>query len=316
MKKRTILTALTSLLVLSMCVGCGSETSTSSILDVSSNTSLSESSVVSEVSIESSKTEFSKEENSKPEIKITSIKLNDSKNTKIKIDEGSYKYNFILVQGSECDDYGNEIEFVTTNSKVATIKLDKGKGNEVWYRIDGLSAGTAAVYAQTKDGKLKTDKIIVNVISKKEASRLAEESRFAEESKKAEELRLAEQSQAQEENLKKNAIRLSNVYTSEPNSAGGVDLYATFTNVSGKAIKYIYFTATAYNAVNDPAYCEIRDTAYMRCKCTGPLNSGCSTDDTYWDCLWYNSTIKYAKITNVSVEFMDGTTIEIPDKYL
>lgn len=51
-------------------------------------------------------------------------------------------------------------------------------------------------------------------------------------------------------------------------------------------------------------------------KYTGPLEPGCSTGDIYLDCLWYNSTIKYAKITDVSVEFMDGITVDVPTEYL
>lgn len=149
-----------------------------------------------------------------------------------------------------------------------------------------------------------------------EESVKSEKTRLAEESKRAEESRVAEQSQLQEENLKKNAVRLSNVYTSEPNSAGGVDLHINFTNVSNKTIKYIYLTAVAYNAVNDPVYCEIRGESSRGGKYTGPLEPGCSTGDIYLDCLWYNSTIKYAKITDVSVEFMDGITVDVPTEYL
>lgn len=71
-KKRAISTILVALLALSSCAGCGSGTSTSSSSDVpSSQSSLNEGSVVSEVSVESSKAESS-EESSKVESEVKS----------------------------------------------------------------------------------------------------------------------------------------------------------------------------------------------------------------------------------------------------
>lgn len=73
MKKRAISTILVALLALSACAGCGSGTSTPSSSDAPSNPSLSESSVVSEVSVESSKAESSKQESSEESSKVESV---------------------------------------------------------------------------------------------------------------------------------------------------------------------------------------------------------------------------------------------------
>lgn len=202
MCKKSIAILLTAMLALGACAGCSSGSSTTSL------SSVGESSVASEVSVESSKAESS-EESSKVEKKITSIKLNDSSD--IKMYDTDYAYKYVLVQGSGYDDYENEIEFISTNPKVATIELGTNLGSnklEVWCKISPVSMGTTTIYAQTKDGKLKTDKINITVTSKKEESRLAEESRKAEESRQAEESRKAEESRIAEE--KKNTLYNAN----------------------------------------------------------------------------------------------------------
>ena len=198
-KKRTISTILVALLALSACAGCGSGTSISSSSDVPSNTSLSESSVVSEVSVESSKTESSKQESSEVEKKITNIALNSYEN--VQMYDTDCVYDYVKVQGTGYSDYTNEIKFFSSNPKVATIESDGNRDREgvVWYKITGVSTGTTKIYAQTKDGKMKTSKRTINVISEAEESRLAEESKKAEESRLPEESRKAEESRQAEE---------------------------------------------------------------------------------------------------------------------
>lgn len=195
-KKRTISTILVALLALSACAGCGSGTSSS---DAPSNPSLSESSVVSEVSVESSKAESSKQESSEVEKKITNIYLNSYQD--VKMYDTDCVYDYVEVKGTGYSDYTNEIKFFSSNPKVATIESDGNRDREgvVWYKITGVSTGTTKIYAQTKDGKMKTSKRTINVISEAEESRLAEESRKAEESRLAEESRKAEESRQAEE---------------------------------------------------------------------------------------------------------------------
>ena len=199
MKKRAISTVLVTLLALSACAGCGSGTSTPSSSDAPSNPSLSEGSVVSEVSVESSKAESSKQESSEVEKKITNIYLNSYQD--VKMYDTDCVYDYVEVKGTGYSDYTNEIKFFSSNPKVATIESDGNRDREgvVWYKITGVSTGTTKIYAQTKDGKMKTSKRTINVISEAEESRLAEESRKAEESRLAEESRKAEESRQAEE---------------------------------------------------------------------------------------------------------------------
>lgn len=93
-KKRMISTILVALLALSACAGCGSGTSISSSSDVPSNPSLSESSVVSEVSVESSKAESEIKSSTESLTKVESS--DESSDT-----ESNYEENSTLNQQSK-----------------------------------------------------------------------------------------------------------------------------------------------------------------------------------------------------------------------
>lgn len=111
----------------------------------------------------------------------------------------------------------------------------------------------------------------------------------------------------------KEYIQLLKVWTSEPNSAGGVDLYLKWKNVSDKTVKYAHFACDLYNAVDDRVSCELRNHYTFRGKITGPIDPGTIYgDNTYWDTAWYNNSGKYPKIIEIELEYMDGTKISIP----
>ena len=46
----------------------------------------------------------------------------------------------------------------------------------------------------------------------------------------------------------KSSVKVTKVWTDTPNSAGGVDLYINWKNLSNKVIKYAYFTVVPYNS--------------------------------------------------------------------
>ena len=119
-----------------------------------------------------------------------------------------------------------------------------------------------------------------------------------------------EKLRAQRENDIKKTIKILKAYPKEPNSVGGVDFVIEYKNISGKQIKYLTFTVVPYNAVDDIVPCDIRGYKNFRGKVTGPIDNG-KTDRCYWDCAWYNSTIKRIQVTAVELEFMDGTEIKI-----
>ena len=106
-------------------------------------------------------------------------------------------------------------------------------------------------------------------------------------------------------------IIITKVDTGYPNSAGGVYLELAFTNISDKTIKYAVFSAEAFNAVNDPVRCSIRNDKYSIIKVTGPIKPlEFRGVGTVWSNVWYNPTIKYAKIKSVNITFMDNITLD------
>ena len=108
----------------------------------------------------------------------------------------------------------------------------------------------------------------------------------------------------------RDSIQIIKCYTSNPNSAGGVDLNVIWKNNTQKTIKYCSFIVNPYNAVGDIVPCDIRGYN-LGFKVTGPIKAG-KVDGygTYWDCAWYNHTIEKAKVSSVTLTFMDDTQVE------
>lgn len=258
MKRKVVSAILLALLALFACAGCGSKSN--SIIESSNTNSTDKSIISSVVSTESSKQENSKEiskveshaESSKPEVskiekKITSIKLNNSDNVKVYDDE--CKYDYISLKGSGYNNYTNEVKFISTNPKVATVETygNKGYKDRVYYKVKAVSAGITTIYAQTKNGELKTDKVTFTVKSKAEESRLVEESRLAEESKRAEESRLAEESKLAEESRKSEESRLleSSKNANTTNTRGNGNNFNTYDNEEQQnTTQYVLNTST------------------------------------------------------------------------
>jgi uncharacterized protein YoxC len=106
-------------------------------------------------------------------------------------------------------------------------------------------------------------------------------------------------------------IHVTKLAVGSPNSAGGVDLFIGYVNNSDKVIKYITFTVAPYNAVGDVVYSEIGGTSTFNALDTGPKAKGeglAGTYQWYWECAWYNWTITSARMSNIEIEYMDGTT--------
>ena len=95
--------------------------------------------------------------------------------------------------------------------------------------------------------------------------------------KQEEQKRKEAETQAKEnemiENIK-NSIKVTRVWTAKPNSAGGVDLYINWKNLSDKVIKYVYFTVEPYNSVNDTVTCTIRRYSEFTAQDDGPFKKG------------------------------------------
>ena len=114
-------------------------------------------------------------------------------------------------------------------------------------------------------------------------------------------------------NSTKNAhkrISIIDAELSEPNSAAGCDYTFTYVNNSHKTIKYLFWEGSFYNAVNDLVFCDIRDYCTFRGKDTGPVEPG-EEGGGVWDCVIYNWSAEYVKLSSVSIIYMDGTSTTI-----
>ena len=127
----------------------------------------------------------------------------------------------------------------------------------------------------------------------------------------------AEKEKKQIEEIKA-SVKVTKIWASTPNSAGGVDLYINWKNLSNKIIKYAYFTVVPYNSVNDIVNCTIRRYSKFTAQDEGPYSKGQGTQGTgyYWENAWYNYSIKSVKLESVRIEYMDGTSLDIPEKYI
>ena len=96
-------------------------------------------------------------------------------------------------------------------------------------------------------------------------------------------------------------------FASYYNSADGLYLAWGATNKSSKVIKYLTFTAEFYNSVDDPARDSITGKTFKTIRLIGPISSGESF--YYRKIIGYSTSCAYIKITDITIEYMDGTTI-------
>lgn len=110
----------------------------------------------------------------------------------------------------------------------------------------------------------------------------------------------------------KESILISNALSYAPNSAGGVNVGISIENLSSKPYKYIYFSATPYNSVNDMVKCQIRGYSTTTLKATGPIEPQ-KFQWLNWENVWYNNSLDFIKLENVKIIYMDNTE-EMIDK--
>lgn len=108
----------------------------------------------------------------------------------------------------------------------------------------------------------------------------------------------------------KHSIKITSAWLDSPNSAGGVDANVYYKNLSDKTIKYLTWVGHPINAVGDRVNCEIRGYDDFRGRDTGPIKPGHSGGGC-WSCAWYNYTAKKLVITEIVIEYMDGSSMLI-----
>lgn len=108
------------------------------------------------------------------------------------------------------------------------------------------------------------------------------------------------------------AITLEKVATSNPNSAGGVNVTIPFKSEAHRTVKYVIFEVTAYNAVGDRVASTVDSEYTKTLRSTGPYRSGSRNYNEYWENVWYNHSIECAKIEEVEIQFTDGSKESYP----
>lgn len=93
---------------------------------------------------------------------ITALKFSVEK-PHLEIEAGKTEKGYFKVSGN--DEFSlDDIQFVSSDPTIATFEYDTTALKTcVYYKINGLKAGTTTVYAQTTDGSVKTSEIEVTV---------------------------------------------------------------------------------------------------------------------------------------------------------
>ena len=97
---------------------------------------------------------------------------------------------------------------------------------------------------------------------------------------------------------------------SEPGYAGCCDCYFYYTNKSKKTIKYLYWTGSFYNDVDDRVYCDFRGTNTYTGKEVGPIASG-EDGGGDWECVIYDWEATNVKLDKISITYMDGSQVTV-----
>jgi len=92
--------------------------------------------------------------------KITSLSM--YKNDDQTLTVGGYGYrSWVNVRPRSFDD--GDIIFVSTDENVAIIEPSTKTSGALWFEVTAVSGGKAEVYAQSRDGKIISDKILITV---------------------------------------------------------------------------------------------------------------------------------------------------------
>lgn len=92
---------------------------------------------------------------------------------------------------------------------------------------------------------------------------------------------------------------------------GGVEWDFRIQNNTNKQIKYVTMQWDCYNAVGDLIYDEISWKSYVRVKFTGPLDAYATSESKRNTNKFYNYDFKSCSMSEVIVEYMDGTIEEV-----
>ena len=224
----------------------------------------------------------------------------------IKSDLSQAEYDYYIIKYEDGHLYYVSREFVLDNELIdrrnyapmvyySIIKNEIQDLSEQWYR----QVAAKSAYAIQRDNYLQNNKQhVIDSLSRSIIDSLETDHRneysawyssLSDEGKKAAQI-----------------ISISTSHLANPNSASGCDYVLSYTNNSDKTIKYLYWSGSAYNAVGDKVYCDIRNTSLLEGKETGPVAPH-SIGGGVWEAIIYNWTAKNLVLNKIEIIYMDGT---------
>lgn len=101
------------------------------------------------------------------------------------------------------------------------------------------------------------------------------------------------------------------------NCVGGVSVKYNLYNNSNKTIKYIWMEVMPENAVGDVVSCSATGACARTITITGPIaqHTTSAKGNGYQyipTVMWYNASISKIQINKLTIEYMDGTKLQIP----
>lgn len=223
------------------------------------------------------------------------------------------------------DELANQIESLKSENSVLSAKVE-----ELKIELDEVKNGATNLLYQAnqlfEDKKYNEVIEITSTLHKKfngspediKGQQLAIESQKVIDEeiriKKEEEERLVAEALKSAQAKAREIIRVTKLSKSKPNSAGGVDLFIGYKNMSDKVIKYATFVVTPYNKVGDVATCEIRGNSTFRAMDEGPHKKGegiAGNYNWYWENAWYSWSISKLELSEIIIEYMDGTSVRL-----
>ena len=92
----------------------------------------------------------------------------------------------------------------------------------------------------------------------------------------------------------------------------GTGFSVTLYNTGRKVIKYVTISLIGYNAVKDPVRDRTRSSTTLTFRGVGPIEPD-SSGSYSKDYMWMTDLVESFRITQVKLEFMDGTSKVLTD---
>ena len=201
------------------------------------------------------------------------------------------------------DSYGPEIRERVGNLQLLTTAESVYSGLRINYAMS-LIASIGEVTPDSRE-EIETAEVFLAELTEEEQAQVA--NRHILEQVRQEYARLHARS----------ILRVTDVWCSEQDTAGGVELYFNFVNPSDRTIAAVTFGVTFYNAAGEMVMCQYEQEEVNLNTYEGPFGYGGGLSGTGW--FWgdyYNREIHSVELSYLSVEYADGEVVVLTQEEL